>query len=108
MALTEARFAQNGITLVFSDQIITPADMERELFSRVLISSVEYKGAGDFLVQHAERVITAQQRLAREGWGSGRSRRGSTSWVCRRPTQATRGPRMACLMPFRGCGRSTP
>jgi DNA invertase Pin-like site-specific DNA recombinase len=71
MALTEARFAQNGITLVFSDQIITPADMERELFSRVLISSVEYKGAGDFLVQHAERVITAQQRLAREGWWTG-------------------------------------
>ena len=45
--------------------------MERELFSRVLISSVEYKGAGDFLVQHAERVITAQQRLAREGWWTG-------------------------------------
>jgi DNA invertase Pin-like site-specific DNA recombinase len=71
MALTEARFARNGITLVFRDQVITPADMERELFSRVLTSSVEYKGAGDFLVQHAERVITAQQRLAREGWWTG-------------------------------------
>jgi hypothetical protein len=31
----------------------------------------EYKGAGEFLVQHAERVITAQQRLAREGWWTG-------------------------------------
>ena len=71
MAITEADFAENGITLVFSDQIITPADMERDYFTRMITSSVEYKGAGDFLAQHAERVITAQQRLAREGWWTG-------------------------------------
>lgn len=71
MAITEADFAENGITLVFSDQIITPADMERDYFNRMITSSVECKGAGDFLAQHAERVITAQQRLAREGWWTG-------------------------------------
>lgn len=49
MAITEADFAENGITLVFSDQIITPADMERDYFTRMITSSVECKGGVIFL-----------------------------------------------------------
>ena len=71
MAITETRLAHSGITIVYSDRTITPADVDRDLFSQVLLSTVEYKGAGDLLVQHAERVITAQQRLAREVWCTG-------------------------------------
>ena len=71
MAMWEMRVAMLGIDIVYSDRIVSAADVGRDMFSQFITSTVEYKGAGDFLVQHAERVITAQQRLAREGWWTG-------------------------------------
>ena len=71
MAIWETRVAMLGIDIVYSDRIVSAADVSRDMFSHFITSAVEYKGAGDFLVQHAERVITAQQRLAREGWWTG-------------------------------------
>ena len=71
MAIWEMRVAMLGIDIVYSDRIVSAADVGRDMLSQFITSTVEYKGAGDFLVQHAERVITAQQRLAREGWWTG-------------------------------------
>lgn len=56
MAMWEMRVAMLGIDIVYSDRIVSAADVGRDMFSQFITSTVEYKGAGDFLVQHAERV----------------------------------------------------
>jgi hypothetical protein len=70
---TEKKLRHAGITLAFSDKIVTPGERgERDLVQDI-IALLDYNAAGEFLDGLAERMILTHKALAAEGYSTGGS-----------------------------------
>ena len=73
MVQLENQLRRKGITLVFNDKIAGPLDRGEIDQAGDVLALLEYLQSGEFLNVLAERVIAAQQLLARGGYWTGGS-----------------------------------
>ena len=68
---TEKKLLHAGITLVFSDKIVTPVQRGKRDLAQDIGALLEYNESGAFCEHLAERMILTHKSLAAEGFSTG-------------------------------------
>ena len=68
----ERAICRAGVTIIFSDSVAPPLELGQNDIVRDITQLVAYHQSREWLESHAEKIIAAQQQLARQGFSTGR------------------------------------